>query len=151
MYLFNCLSYYVSFIKRIATITKWWLKNVRSSREKKSILNWILFPDATEPWSSNIKSVKRKYVSVCVTLTFVLLLHFSISVVSLFSAYSWCVPSVLVCNLEMFSLNRFVTFEQRCTTVAFFYVSMFAIHIALYISYRNTQLRTWETKCCRWN
>ena len=30
-------------------------------------------------------------------------------------------PSVLVCNPDLFSFNRFLTFEQRYTTVAFMY------------------------------
>ena len=34
-------------------------------------------------------------------------------------------PSFLVCNPDLFSLNRFMTFEQRYTTVAF--ISLFSI------------------------
>ena len=49
-------------------------------------------------------------------LAFVLL-HVSVPVVSLHSSLSWCVPSVLVCNPDLFSLNRFMTLEHRCITV----------------------------------
>ena len=51
------------------------------------------------------------------------LLHFSIPVVPLFSSYIIGVfPMGLFCHPDLFSLNRFMSFEHRYTTVAFIYI-----------------------------
>ena len=49
------------------------------------------------------------------------LLQFIVPVVPLFYCCNWCVPSILVCNPDLFSLNRCMTYEQPYTTVAFIY------------------------------
>ena len=38
-------------------------------------------------------------------------------------------PTVLVCNRDLFSLNRFMTFEQRYTTVVFIYIDALMLQL----------------------
>ena len=52
-------------------------------------------------------------VCLCCISVFLLFLCFPL-IVDVF-------PSVLICNLDLFSLNRVMTFEQLYTTVAFIY------------------------------
>ena len=61
--------------------------------------------------------------SIFVILLFVYTVGNSLGVsgVSLFSSSSGVFPSVLVCNPNLFSLKRFMTFELRYFTVAFKY------------------------------
>ena len=47
------------------------------------------------------------------------LLHFRVLIVLLVSCVVDVFPSDLVCNPDMFSLNRFMTFEHWYTTGAF--------------------------------
>ena len=61
-----------------------------------------------------------KFVSVCVTLSLDFLFHISVSVVWLFSSYSWCVSLGFSCNSDLFSLNRLMTFDQRILLFLFF-------------------------------
>ena len=49
------------------------------------------------------------------------LLHFGVTVVPLFSSYSWGFSLGFVFVPEFFSLYRFMTFEHRFTIIAFIY------------------------------
>ena len=82
--------------------------------------------------------------SECVTLSWVFLLHFSVSVVSLFSLIGNVFPSVLLCYPNLFPLNRLMTFEQRYTTVAFIY---FNLHIKVDIEPKSKFLIFFLSKC----
>ena len=72
--------------------------------------------------------IKDGYSSFLCVLNcrFIFLLQFSVSVVSLFSSLIVDMfTSVIVCNPDVCSLNRCMTFKQRCTTVAFIFQSSY--------------------------
>ena len=58
------------------------------------------------------------YITVCC------LLHFSVMLFRCFPLIVDVFLSVLVCNPNLFSLNRFMTFEQRYSSVALIYVEI---------------------------
>ena len=60
------------------------------------------------------------FVSVCIALWFVFVAFQCFCFFRCFPLIVDVFPSVLVCNPDLFSLNRFMTFEQRYTTVALF-------------------------------
>ena len=78
-------------------------------------------------------------VYVCVTFSSGFLLHFSGSVVS-FPLEVDVFPSILVFNSDLFSPNRFMTFGQRYTTVAFICPLGRPKFTDVKISYNSTKL-----------
>ena len=78
----------------------------------------------------NLWNRKMTYSFQCVLHCRLFLLHFSVSVVLMFSWYRWCVPSVYVCNADLVSLNRFMTFKQRKLLLPLF-LHLWNINMAL--------------------
>ena len=59
--------------------------------------------------------------------SFLCMLHFNVVFLLCRSSLIFdTFPSVLVCNPDLFFLCRFMNFEQRYTTVAFIYPSLYA-------------------------
>ena len=70
------------------------------------------------------------FVSVCVALSLVFLLHFSVSVVSLFSSFGWCASHAFGLWLRFVFSQSIFAFEQRYTLLPVFFVLLILLAFA---------------------
>ena len=65
-----------------------------------------------------LSNIRCYHIVCCYVFWCLFLLHFRVPVVPLFYLLVDVFPSVIVCYPDLISVNRFITFEQRYTTVA---------------------------------